>query len=123
MVVSYSTKWVVPLALVATVLYLALVVITLRDRYIRLADLSAGAGVIITATCISLVAIGILFILGIAWSTLRDVLNGGHVPWLKFDVLIMTGCALFTTVVTLALARRSASRRLHVALSLGVFSW
>jgi hypothetical protein len=123
MVMSYSTKWVLPLALVATVLYLILVVISLRSRRMQLTDLIAGVGVIAAAMCVSLVAIGILFILGVAGSALRGVLNGGRIPWLKFDVPIMTACALLTTVLTLVLARWSGSRRPLVALGLGTFSW
>jgi Peptidase family M28 len=123
MVVSYSTKWVRPLAFVTSALFVALVVISLYSKRMQLADLAAGAGVIFTAMCVSLLAVGILFFLGIAWSALCDALNGTSIPWLKFDVPIMTGCALLTMVVTLIFARWSGSRRPLVALSLGAFSW
>ena len=123
MVLCYSTKWALPLAFVAAVFYLALLGISMRSNRMRLGDLIASAGVIITAMCTSLCAVGILFVLGITWSALCDTLNVDRIPWLKFDAPIMTGCALLTMVITLALARWSGSQRPLLALGLGSFSW
>jgi hypothetical protein len=123
MVLFYSTKWVLPLAIVATVFYLALVVASVRSDRMQLVDWGAGAGVILTAMCASLCAVGVLFALGIAWSTLSAALNAYRIPWLKFDVPIMTGCALLTMVITLAFVRWSGSQRPLLALGLGSLSW
>ena|ERR1017187_5041789 len=86
-VVSYSKAWILPLAFLALTLFLSLVITCVRRAEIRLADLAAGAGVVFVAIAASLIAIGILFLLGTAWSALRDVSKGPSIPWFKYDVL------------------------------------
>jgi len=86
-IVSYSPVWVLPLALFATGLFLVVVVISVRNTVMRLADLAAGTAVIFTAMWASLLAVGILVLMGILWSVLRDLFNGApHIPWQKLDV-------------------------------------
>jgi len=122
-IVSYSPVWVLPLAAVATGLFLVVVAISVQAGLMRLVDLAAGVGVLFAAMWASLLTTGILFLLGILGSALRDLFNGAHIPWQKLDVPIMTGCALVTAMVTLALERWSGSQRSLVALCLGALFW
>jgi hypothetical protein len=122
-VACYPRKWVLPLALATTVLFLIVTAVSVRTGQIRVVDVAAGAGVLFAAMWASLLSVGILFVVGIFWSVLRDLSNGARIPWQKLDVPIMTGCALLTAVVTLALERWSGSRRSPMALSLGALTW
>ena len=122
-VLAYSTAWVLPLALTAGGLFLVVFVISAQTGQLRLGDLAAGVGLLFAAMWASLLTVGILFLVGILWSVLSDLFNGGQIPWQKFDVPIMTGCALVTAMVTLALERWSGSRRSLVALCLGALFW
>ena len=122
-VLSYSMAWVLPLAFATCGLFLVVVVISVQAGQLRLADLAAGAGLLFVAMCASLLTVGILFLGGILWSAVNDLFKSGHILWQKFDVPIMTGCALVTATVTLALERWSGSRRSLVALCLGALFW
>jgi hypothetical protein len=46
-----------------------------------------------------------------------------QISWEKFDVPIMTGFAVLTSAITLALAQWAGSRRSLIALGLGAFAW
>jgi hypothetical protein len=122
-VVSYAKVWVLPLALAATGLFLIVVAISVQTGLMRLADLAAAAGVLFAAVCATLLAVGILFLVGVSWSVLRDVFTGPAIPWQKYDVAIMTVCALVTAIVTLALERSSGEHRPLIALCLGALFW
>jgi hypothetical protein len=122
-VVSYAKSWAVPLALIATALFLAVVVISLRSGLVQLGDLAAAAGVFLVAMWASLLAVGALFLLGAFWSALRSLFNPVPIAWQKHEVPIMTGCALVAAMVTLALERWSGGDRPLTALCLGAFCW
>jgi Peptidase family M28 len=123
-VVTYAKVWVLPLALTATGLFLIVVSISVRTGLIRLADLAAAASMLFAAIWLSLLAVGILFFIGIFWSVLRDIFTtSAAIPWQKYDVAIMTVCALLTTTVTLALERSSGDHRPLIALCLGALFW
>jgi hypothetical protein len=122
-VLAYSTTWALPLALVAAGLFLLVAALGARAGHLRLNDLAAGTALFVVAMCTSLLTVGLLFLLGTLCSALRDVLYAVSTPWHKFDVSIMTGCAVITATVTVALARWSGNRRSLSALCLGAFSW
>ena len=123
-VVSYAKVWALPLALAATGLFPIVVAISVRTGLMRLADLAAAAGVLFTAIWASLLAVGILFLVGIFWSVLRELFTArAAIPWQKYDVAIMTVCALLTATVTLALERLSGDHRPLIALCLGALFW
>ena len=71
----------------------------------------------------SLLAVGTLFLLATCWSLLRDIAHAPPIPWLKYDVLIMTGCALVSTGITVAITRWWASSRPLKGLILGAYAW
>jgi Peptidase family M28 len=122
-VVFYPMSWALPLALIAASLFLVVAVIGLRTKQLPLADVAAGASVVLVAMGASLLASGMLFVMGFLWSVLGIEFFGTRVPWLKYDVPILTGCALLTATVTLALKRRAAGARSLLAFSLGAMSW
>src|SRR5262249_36095921 len=104
-------------------LFLAVVSIGLQTGRLVLGDIAAGASVLFIAMCVALLALAILFVLGFVWDVLSLLCYGIRVPWLKFDVLILTGCAILTAVITLVLKRWSAGVRCLLDLSLGALSW
>ncbi len=122
-VLAYPMSWALPLALTAASLFLTLVVVGLRTERLLLADVAAGASVLLMAMCAVLAALALLFVLGFLWDVLGVLFYGIRVPWLKFDVPILTGCAILTATVTLLLKRWSAGARSLLALSLGALSW
>ena len=90
---------------------------------IDLADLLVGTVLFLGGIIASLLAVGALFLLGMCWSLLREARGGPPIPWLKYDVSIMTGCALVSTAITVALTRWWAHSRPLAGLVLGAFSW
>jgi len=122
-VLAYPMSWALPLALTAASLFLTVVVIGLRTRRLSLADVAAGASVLFVAMCAALMALALLFVVGFLWNVLGLLFYGVKVPWLKFDVPILTGCAMLTAAMTLVLKRWSAGARSLLALSLGALSW
>jgi len=122
-VLAYPVSWALPLALTAAALFLAVVIIGLRTGRLPLADVATGASVLFMAMCAALLALALVFVLGFVWDVLGLLLYGIRVPWLKFDVPILTGCAILTATVTLVLKRWSAGARSLLALSLGALSW
>ena len=122
-VVYYSKAWVLPLALIATGLFMVVVLISTRAGLMRLTDLAATVGVLIAAMWISLLTIGILCIVGIFWSVLRDPFHGVPIPWQNYDVTLVAGCMLVTATITLSLVGWSGRHRPLIALCLGAFFW
>jgi hypothetical protein len=122
-VVSYAKVWALPLAIIASGLFLLVAIVGLRAELIQLDDLAAGAAVFFMAICISLLVVGILFLMGIFWSVLRGAFNSVPIPWQKYDLPIMTGCALATVMVTLAVERWAGNDRPLAALGLGALCW
>ena len=122
-VVSYAANWVLPLVAIATGLFIIVVISSVRSELMRLGDLLAGTGTIAVAICASLGATGVLFLPGAFWSVVSDLKGGPRIPWQKYDMTIMTGCALVTMTVTLALERWSGSIRPFIALCLGALCW
>ncbi len=122
-VVSYAMVWALPLVLAASGLFVIVVAISVRTGLMRLSDLVAAAGVFFTAIWASLLTVGILFLVGIFWSVLRDLFIGAAIPWQKYDVAIMVVCSLVTAIVTLALERWSGNYRPLIALCLGALFW
>jgi Peptidase family M28 len=123
-VVSYAKVWVLPLALAATGLFLIVAAISVRTGLMRLADLAAAASVLFAAIWVSLLAVGILFLVGMFWTVLRDLFTtGAAIPWQQYDVAIMTVCALLTATATLALERLSGYHRPLIALCMGALFW
>ena len=93
-VVAYAKVWVLPLALTAAGLFLIVVAISVRTGLMQLVDLAAAAGVLFVAIWVSLLAVGILFLMGIFGSVLRDLFTTSNaIAWQKYDVPIMTVCA------------------------------
>jgi hypothetical protein len=122
-VVSYSQAWALPLALIATGLFMAVLLFSTRVGLMRLADLAATAGVLLAAIFASLLTISILLLVEIFWSVLRDPFHGASTSWQRYDVAIVSGCALVTTIVTLSLERWSGEHRSLIALCLGALFW
>lgn len=122
-VLSYPMKWAVPLALVAACCFLIVLSIGLRTRRLVLADVVAGASISLIAMCLAPLLLTLLFGLGLVWNVLGVFFYGVGVSWLKFDVPILTGCAILTGAMTLALKRWSAVARSLVALSFGALFW
>jgi hypothetical protein len=112
-----------PFAVAALVLYLALAAFLIRSREMRLTDPTAGNGAVFIAMVLSLFSVGLLFFLGVCWSILRGLSGSSPIPWLKYDVEIITACALLAAGITMALTRWWANRRHLPALMLGAFSW
>ncbi len=92
-VLSYSKSWIVPLAGLALGLFLALVVDSRQRGEMTIADLASGTLMLFVAMAASLLAIGVLFLAGFCSSVVRDA-SHSSIPWFKYDVPIMTGCAL-----------------------------
>jgi hypothetical protein len=65
----------------------------------------------------------LLFFIGYVGNVLGVTLRGVGIPWLKFDLPILTGCAIFTATITLTLKRWSAWERSLLAISLGALGW
>ncbi len=122
-VLAYPVSWALPLALSAALSFLAVAAIGLRTGRLSLGDLAAGASASFVAMCAAPLMLALLFSLGIVWNVLGLMFYGSRISWLKFDVPILTGCAILTATVTLALKRWSAGARSLVALSLGALSW
>ena len=122
-VLAYSKGWILPLALFALTLFLSLLITCVQRAEIGLGDVAVGAGVVFLAIAASLLETGILWLLGAGWSVLRDVSSRPAIPWLKYDVAIMTVCALLTAAITMGLARWWSDRRPFLGLVLGGFSW
>jgi hypothetical protein len=122
-VLSHPKSWIVPLALLALAIFLALVINSVGSGEFGYAHLASGALVIFLGIAVSLLAIGALFLLAICWSSLREASGAAPILWFKYDVTIMTACALLTALVTAAITSILASRRPARALILGAFSW
>jgi hypothetical protein len=122
-VLSYPISWALPLAVTTALGFLAVVALGLRTGRLSLADVAAGASVSLVAMCGAPVILALLFALGFVWNTVGLLFYGVSVSWLKFDVPILTGCAILTAMATLALKRWSAGTRSLTALSLGALFW
>ncbi|MGO9471027.1 MAG: M20/M25/M40 family metallo-hydrolase [Isosphaeraceae bacterium] len=122
-VLSYPMSWALPLAVTTAFFFLAVLVIGLRTERVRLDDVAVGASMVLVAMGVSLLASGLLFGLGFLWNVLGIVFYGIRVPWLKFDVPILTGCAILTATVTLAVKGWTTEARSLLAFSLGALSW
>ena len=122
-VLSYSTTWVVPLALFSLGLFVALVYRERRRGRIALSDLVAGAAVFAGSILVALVVVGIVFLLGACWSMLRVIVGSPAIPWLKHDVLVMTGCALVCAGIVAGLTRLWTDSRPLEGIILGAFAW
>jgi hypothetical protein len=122
-VVSYSKLWALPLAFLAAAVFLVLARLAIRKNQIALTDILVGAALFLCCLITALCAVGSLFFLGFCWSSIRDLLGGPPVPWLKYDVPIMAGCALASMALTVALTRCFGYARPIQGLILGAFSW
>ena len=120
-VVSYTKVWALPLALIAAGLYVVVATLSVQTKLIQQGDIIAGAGVLLGAMCVSLLAVGFLAVLGVLCSFFFALMSPIQIPWQKYDVSIMTGFALVTTTITLALERWSGRDRPFVGLCLGAF--
>ncbi len=118
-VVAYSKVWALPLALIATGLYVVVATLSVQTNLIEQGDLFAGAGVLLAAMCASLLAVGFLAVMGVFCSLFFALTSPIEIPWQKYDISIMTGFALVTTTITLALERWSGRDRPFVGLCLG----
>jgi len=102
---------------------LSVAIAGLQTGRLSLADLSAGAMVSFIAMCAAVLAVTFVFMLGFVWDVFAVQFYGSRVPWLKFGVLILTGCAIVTAAVTLALNRWSVGARSLVAFGFGALFW
>ena len=102
-----------------------MVVISVRAGLMQLADLGGRRRHAVSGDlCVAADRRGFSSCWEIFWSVLRDLFERcSRIPWQKYDVPIMTGCALVTAIVTLALERWSGSDRPLMALCLGAFFW
>jgi len=122
-VLSYSKSWILPLAFLALGLFLALVFDSRQSGEMSIADLASGTLMIFLAMAASLMAIAALFLAGICCSVVHDASGSSPIPWFKYDVPIMTGCAVLTAFVTIVFARFRARSLPAPALVLGAFAW
>jgi Peptidase family M28 len=122
-VVSYSKMWTVPLSCIAACGFLALAWHAIRKHEIRIADLLVGHLVFLCCIIASLCAVGSIFALGYYGTMILQARGGPSIPWLKYDLSIMAGCALLSAALTIALTRRAAYTRPLAGLVLGAFSW
>ena len=121
-VVSYSKMWALPLALIAACVFLALAIRAIRRNEMSLTDVLVGNLFFLASIIVSLFAVGSLFALGYCCSLIREARGGPSIPWLKYDVAIMTACALLSTAVTIALIRHAAYTRPLTGLVYGAFT-
>lgn len=122
-VLFYPQSWAIPLAFAAALLFLGVLTSGLRTGRITLSDVATGASVSFIAMCAAPMALALLFGLGFVWSVFNSEFYGVRVPWLEFDVPILTGCAIVIATVTLAFKRWFVGARSLPALSLGALSW
>jgi hypothetical protein len=122
-VISYPTRWARPLSLVATLCFVTAISTGLWTRRVCLVDVATGAGLSLLAMCVSLCTLSLLFFSGYVGNIVGVTFRGVGIPWLKFDLPILTGCAIFTAVITLALKRWPAWERSFLALSAGALAW
>ncbi len=122
-VLSYSKTWVLPLALVASGIYLTLVIRALRTAEIDLGDLISATLLFPCEIIASLLAVGVLCLLGLCANILRELLHTATIPWLKYDVLIMTAFALIAAAITALWTRWWVSSQPLKGLILGALSW
>ena len=71
----------------------------------------------------SLLAVGALCLLGLCSSVLRELLHTAAVPWLKYDVSIMTAFALVAAAITALWTRLWVRSHQLKALILGALCW
>jgi hypothetical protein len=122
-VISYSKMWVTPLSLVAACGFFVLAWREIRRKEMRATDLLFGAAVFLCSIIVALITVGSLFALGYYGSMILQARGGPSIPWLKYDVSIMAGCAFVSAALTVALTRHAAYTRPLAALVLGAFSW
>jgi hypothetical protein len=82
-----------------------------------------GAGLFLFGIIASWLGVATIFFLGSCWSAIRAATGSHPISWLKYDVLIMSGCALLATALTVALSRWCALVRPLTGLVLGALSW
>ena len=122
-VLSYAKTWVLPLALIASGVFLALVVRSLRLAEIDLGDLFSATVLCACEVIASLLAVGVLCLLGLCANVIQELLHAATVPWLKYDLLIMTAFALIAAAITALWTRSRASSQPLKGLILGALSW
>jgi Peptidase family M28 len=122
-VLSYPKAWALPLAFIASGVFLILVLSSFRTAELNLSDLLMGAGLFFCAIVVSLVAVITLFLLGTCFTVVRAILHMPLVPWLKYDVSIMTGCAVVSMGITVAITRWWTTFRPLSGLVLGTVGW
>ena len=110
-VLSYRKTWALPLALFTLVLFLAIVFRQKSRARIGVSDLCAGASVFCSGMIVALLAVLTVFLMGTCWSMLRVILHSRPIPWMKYDVTIMTGCALLAAGILAGITRIWADSR------------
>ena len=71
-VLYYDQAWVLPLAVIATGLFLIVVRAAIRTGIMRMGDLMVGVGILLAALCVALLGGAMLSFAGAFWSVLRD---------------------------------------------------
>ena len=122
-VLSYAKTWVLPLALLASGIFVALVVRSLRTAEIDLGELLSATVLCACEIVASLLAVGVLCLLGLCASVIRELLHHTAFSWLKYDVLIMTAFALIAAAITALWTRWWVSSQPLKGLILGALSW
>ena len=122
-VLSYRKTWALPLALFTLVLFLAIVFRQKSRARIGVSDLCAGASVFCSGMIVALLAVLTVFLMGTCWSMLRVILHSRPIPWMKYDVTIMTGCALLAAGILAGITRIWADSRPIEGLTLGALAW
>jgi Peptidase family M28 len=122
-VLSYSKIWVLPLALVASGMFLFLVIISIRTARMDLGDLLAGTVLLCCEIVASILAVGSLSLVGLCSTLVQNILHTPPVPWLKHDVMIMTVFALISAAITVAWTRSRATSHPLEGMILGAYSW
>jgi Peptidase family M28 len=122
-VLFYSKTWILPLALVASGIFLVLVIVSIRTARMDLGDLFAGTVLFGCEIIASILAVGSLCLVGVCSNVVQNILHTSPIPWLKYDVLIMTVFALISAAITVAWTRWRATSHPLEGMILGAFSW
>jgi hypothetical protein len=117
LVLSYPMTWATPLLQCAVLAYVVVTALGLIRRRVRITDVLVGFG------AFPLAALAAIFAVGMLWFVVRRVLDAMGLPWLRFDMALLTALSLVALLVA-ALVFAAASRRWSwEGLGLGVLGW
>ncbi len=121
-VLAYPIAWSTPLALAAVFFYV-MVLRLFRNRGTRLRDVAAGAGAFLVAILAALVLVTLVFMAGMGCNIVRAAFEKPPITWARYDLAILTACALVAAATTLWFMRSATDRRPWTTRSAGALFW